>query len=319
MKDVGVAIVAYNSDGVIGECLDACLRFGLTRIVVVDNSAQEGTRAAALARPGVQLLQNADNKGFAGAVNQAMRLLETPMVLILNPDTIVLGGIEPLVQELHDPAVGIAGGMLLGAEGQPQVGFSLRRFPTPAALSFEVLGWNRLFPGNAVNRSYRCFDLRLDRAQDAEQPAGAFLLLSRQAWERAGGFDEKFHPVWFEDVDYCYRLARLGYRIRYSPNARAHHFGGHSVGRLPRKCQQLYWYGSLLRYAAKHFQPAGRRVVCAAVVIGSVPRMFFGAVFERSLAPFVVFATVLRLAVGCMIAGRVQDIGVSQEVGTAVG
>jgi N-acetylglucosaminyl-diphospho-decaprenol L-rhamnosyltransferase len=239
--------------------------------------------------------------------------------LILNPDAVLLDGIEPLVDELSDPNVGAAAGLLQSAEGKAQTGFTVRRFPTPAALSFEVLGWNRLFPWNPVNRNYRCLGLSLDSASDIEQPAGAFLLIRRAAWHRIGGFDERFEPVWFEDVDFCLRLNRNGYRIRFVPQVRAQHTGGHSVARISSTCQQLYWYGSLLRYAAKHFRPAGKRAVCAAVVIGSVPRMFLGALLQRSLKPFAVFGNVIRLAGRCLVSGRVQEIGESQEVGTVVG
>ncbi len=319
MKDVGVAIVAYNSDGVIGNCLDSCLALGLTRIVVVDNASTDATREAVLRRQGVQLLSNSSNRGFAGGVNQAIRLLETSLVLILNPDTVLLDNLDTLRNEFADPKVGAAAGLLENASGQAQRGFTIRSFPTPTALAFEILGWNRLFPSNPVNRSYRCLGLPLDTPCDVEQPAGAFLLVRRAAWQGIGGFDERFQPVWFEDVDFCLRLDRSGYRIRFIPGVRAQHIGGHSVARMSSKCQQLYWYGSLLKYAAKHFRPAGTRAVCAAVLLGSVPRMLVGVLLQRSLKPLAVFGNVIRLAGRCLVSGRVQEIGVSQEIGTAVG
>ncbi|MCX6623516.1 MAG: glycosyltransferase family 2 protein [Acidobacteria bacterium] len=319
MKAVGVAIVAYNCEGVIGDCLDACLARGLSRIAVIDNASSDATRETVLQRPGVQLVANASNRGFAGGVNQAMKLLETPVVLVLNPDAVLLDRIDALVTELADPHVGAAAGLLQDADGKAQMGFTVRRFPTPAALSLEALGWNRLFPGNPVNRNYRCLGLSLDSVSDVEQPAGAFLLIRREAWQRIGGFDERFEPVWFEDVDFCLRLHRSGYRIRLVPGVRAQHAGGHSVARMSSKCQQLYWYGSLLRYAAKHFRPAGKRAVCAAVVVGSVPRMLLGALRQRSLEPLAVFGNVIRLAGRCLVSGRVQEIGVSREIGAAVG
>lgn len=319
MKDIGVAIVAYNSDSVIGDCLDACLAQGLSRIAVIDNASRDRTREVVLRRPGVQFVANTVNRGFSGGVNQAMNLLETPWVLILNPDAVLLDGIGPLVAELAEPHVGAVAGVLQNADGTVQSGFTVRRFPTPAALAFEALGLNRLFPRNPVNRNYRCLDLILDQPTDVQQPAGAFLLVRREAWRRIGGFDERFQPVWFEDVDFCLRLTRSGYRIRLVPGVHARHAGGHSVARMSLKCQQLYWYGSLLKYAAKHFRPAAKRAVCAAVVFGSVPRMFIGVLIQRSFRPLAVFGSVIRLAGRCLVSGRVQEIGVSQEVGTAVG
>ncbi len=75
-----------------------------------------------------------------------------------------------------------------------------------------MLGLNRLWPGNPVNRRYRCLDLDLEAAADVEQPAGAFLLIRRDAWQALGGFDEGFHPIWFEDVDFLKRARDAGYR-----------------------------------------------------------------------------------------------------------
>jgi GT2 family glycosyltransferase len=54
-----------------------------------------------------------------------------------------------------------------------------------------------------------------------EQPAGAFLMTRRDVWDQLGGFDQDFHPVWFEDVDFCRRAAEAGYRIQYVPRVRA--------------------------------------------------------------------------------------------------
>ncbi len=96
----------------------------------------------------------------------------------------------------------------------PQSGFTIRRFPTPAALIFELFGINRLWPSNPVNRHYRYLDRDLDQPGPVEQPAGAFLMTRRDVWESLHGFDESFHPVWFEDVDYCKRASGSGYQIR---------------------------------------------------------------------------------------------------------
>lgn len=319
MTDVGVAIVTHNSDGVIGACLDACLAHGLTRIVVIDNASSDATREIVLRRPAVQWVANTANGGFARGVNQAMRILETPLVLVLNPDVVLLDRLDPLLREFATPAVGAVCGLLEDAGGTPQRGFTVRRFPTPATLAFEVLGWNRLFPSNPVNRSYRCLGLPFDASCDVEQPAGAFLLTRRDAWQQIGGFDERFEPVWFEDVDFCLRLNQEGYRIRFCPGVRAQHAGGHSVGKISRKCQQLYWYGSLLKYAAKHFRPAGKRVVCAAVVIGSLSRMLAGGLLQRSCEPLGVYWGVIRLAGKYLVSSSRKEIEVSREIGAAIG
>ena len=134
----------------------------------------------------------------------------------------------------------------------------------------------------------------------AEQPAGAFLLFSRQAWLSVGGFDEGFMPVWFEDVDFCKRVRQAGFRILYEPAAVASHTGGHSVGLLAPGNRHKYWYGNLLKYAARHFGIIQFRVICAAVALGAFLRAagetprggwkafrMYGVVFRHACRQFI--------------------------------
>jgi hypothetical protein len=200
MKGIGAIVVTYNSEAEIGPCLDAALRH-TERVVVVDNASSDGTLGEVRKRPGVSLISNAENRGFAAAANQGMKALDVPFLLLLNPDAALETGVEPLAEACGQTGVGASAGKLVDVEGRPQSGFSVRRLPTPAALAFEVLGLNRIWRRNPVNRRYRCLDLDLDTPADVEQPAGAFLMIRRDVWQELGGFDEQFHPVWFEDVD----------------------------------------------------------------------------------------------------------------------
>jgi hypothetical protein len=216
----------------------------------------------------------------------------------------LVSGLDALVSQLSHAGVGAAGGKLLGDNGQWQAGFMVRRLPTPLTLAFETLGLNRLWPGNPVNRRYRCFDLDPDAEASVEQPPGAFLMIRRDVWRQLGGFDECFYPVWFEDVDFARRLAEAGYTVRYSPSTVAKHSGGHSVNQLPRPTRDLHWYGSLLVYAGKHFARGGRLLVCASVVVGSVVRMVLALSRERPLEAFHSCARIMRLAGARFLSGR---------------
>ena len=87
-----------------------------------------------------------------------------------------------------------AGGLLEGSDGSAQVGFFARSLPTPTTLIFEVLGVNRAWRRNPVNRRYRLLDMRLDAASDVQQPAGALLLLRRDALAAVGGTGRAIPP-----------------------------------------------------------------------------------------------------------------------------
>jgi GT2 family glycosyltransferase len=306
MPPIGIVIVTYNSGAVIGPCLDAALRSGAA-VVVVDNASSDGTRGEVVSR-GVRLLTNDSNLGFAKAVNQGFAVFDCPYVLLLNPDAVLSSSLEPLRAACDLPGAAGAGGLLLDAKGRPQIGFMVRQLPTPAMLAMESLLLNRLWPGNPINVAYR--GLKLDYAvqQRVEQPAGAFVLIRRAVWEELGGFDERFWPLWFEDVDFCRRALDRGYCFYFEPSVVAIHTGAHSIPALALEMRRVYWYRSLLGYATKHFRSRGARGVCLAVITGSFLRAAVEAALERSLRPFATYSKVVRLASRLLI-GEVRQTG----------
>ncbi len=305
MSEVSVVVVTYNSEQVIGSCLESCRGYP---VIVVDNASVDGTLSEVRRFPHTRVIANAVNRGFAAGVNQGVRDCETEFILLLNPDVTLLTGIAALVARFDEERVAAGTGQLVGEDGRPQEGFGIRGFPTPVTLVFEVLGLNRIFPWNPVNRRYREIVRNVDAAGEVDQPAGAFLLFRKALWETLGGFDESFFPVWFEDVDFCKRAKEAGYRLVYEPSVRARHTGGHSVRALPGECRELYWYVSLLRYASKHFRPLGFRLVSAAVVAGAVPRALIGTVAGGGAALAATYCRVMRFAGGCLVSGQFPEL-----------
>ena len=250
--DVAAVIVTYYSARQIEECLRS-LR-GVAEIVVVDNNSKDETcKIVRRTAPEATLIMNSRNRGFAGAVNQGIAATNSPLVLLLNPDSHLKTPLDAMVESCLGTRVGAAGGKLVDANGAPQRGFNVRALPTPAALAAECLGLNRMWPSNPVNRRYRRFDLDPDKSQDVEQPAGAFLMLRREVLESIGYLDDAFYPLWFEDVDLCCRILRAGYKIRYTPKCQAIHHGAHSVAAMTAEQRHLAWYGNLIRFIDKHF------------------------------------------------------------------
>jgi len=301
MSDIGIIIVTYNSAAEIGACLEAALASG-AETIVVDNASRDGT-IAEVARRGVRLIANSENRGFAGAVNQGFGALNSPYVLLLNPDAVIQTSLEPLRQACDLPGAAGAGGKLLDASGRPQVGFMVRGLPTPATLALEALLLNRIWPGNPVNRRYRCLDWDSSTCSKVEQPAGAFLMVRRAVWQELGGLDESFFPLWFEDVDFCRRIRDRGFSLYYIPEAVAKHTGGHSVPNLPLEMRLIYWYRGLLRYSAKHFGPFAFRAVCLAVVTGSFLRGIAESALHCSFKPMAAYGKVAGLAARSLFSG----------------
>jgi GT2 family glycosyltransferase len=298
---------------VILSCLDALAEMAPDVVAtVVDNASADRTVELVRQRPGVRLLANLENRGFAGAANQGFAAAVGDPILLLNPDVRLRTPLTPLIEACREH--GLAAGQLTAPDGRAQAGFTIRRFPTAASLALELLGINRLWPDNPVNRRYRYLDRDLNREGPVEQPAGAFLMARRDVWERLGGFDQDFHPVWFEDVDFCHRAADAGHQAQYVPQVRAEHLGGHSVRKLPSARMEQYWYVSLLSYAAKHYRPWPYRGVCLAAVLSTVPRTVAGIVRERNLNPVVSGCKIIRLAVRRLVS-RTQPAQWSRRTG----
>jgi GT2 family glycosyltransferase len=277
-------IVTYNSCTSIGPCLEA-LAGEDCEIVVVDNASHDDTVARVeefVAWHPVRLVANPENLGFASAVNQGARESSGDVFLMLNPDAAAEpGAVKALLQYLETTGAAAGGGALLESDGQPARGFAFRQLPTLAALLCEVLLVNQVWQHNPVNRRFRCLDAEYSQPQEVEQPAGACLAITRAAWESIGGFDEQFFPVWFEDVDLCKRLLERHGKIMYCPAARFLHSGGHSVGQLPFRDKQMFWYGNMLRYARKHFSSGQVATLRAGIIAGMLLRSLAALIGAR--------------------------------------
>ena len=110
-------------------------------------------------------------------------------------------------------------------------------------------------------------------------------MFRRSIWDELGGFNESFWPIWFEDVDFCFRAVAAGHKPWFIPQVSASHLGGHSINKVDTSSKQLYWYDNLLRYAELHFGNNAVRILCLAGAIGAIPRALMGMVQERSLRP----------------------------------
>lgn len=267
-RRIAAVIVAFHSRTELPACL-AALRGIVAQAVVVCNDAGESAGPDLRQRHAwVTWIDNPVNAGFAAAVNQGLAATQAEYVLLLNPDCEVLSDLAPMIDACDTPGVAGAGGLLVDADGTPQIGFFARSLPSAWALACEALGINRLWRRNPVNRRYRLLDLDPQVECEVEQPAAAFLMLRRDASEALAGMDERFRPAWWEDVDLCRRLADAGYSLRFVPRAVARHVGGHSVKSLSVQRRLQAWYGGMLRYSEKHHSPGGYRRVRIAVLVG---------------------------------------------------
>ena len=271
---VSVLIVSWNARDWLARCLRAVVDTP-HEIIVVDNASADGS-AAMVARdfPAVRLVASSENLGFAGGVNRARHLASSPFLLLLNPDTQAApGAIDRLADTVAaDAGIGAAAGRLVDADGRTQAGFNIRRFPTLASLAADLLLIDHVWPDNPASRRYYARDVDLDASTDVEQPAAACLLVRAELFDRLGGMDERFHPAWFEDVDFCHRLRDSGARIRFEPAATFVHRGGVARDTLGAAAFSRTFHRNLLRYVRKHHGLGPELVVRAMLSAGMLPR-----------------------------------------------
>jgi len=216
-------------------------------LCVVDNGGTTSSLQKSHSTP--TWLHPPSNLGFAGGINAGVRATDnswSPWLLLLNPDTRVdLEALEQLAESAvnwheQEPRLAMIAPRLINAEGSAdQFGWQLRPLTKPRHLFAQCLFLSR--PRGP----------RVEPANGAlvEQPAAAALLVRRDALEQVGGFDERFFPAWFEDVDLAYRLRDGDFVGRYLRTAQVHHDGGASVPSLGFARFLRVYYRNLQNFA----------------------------------------------------------------------
>ena len=253
--DCSVVIVNYHSDEVLAECLASLAKTAggvEVEVIVVDNGATLAGGGFRERSPGVRLVENPGNVGFARAANQGIRLARGRHVLCLNPDTVVHDGALAAMTGHLDahPRVGAVGARLLESDGSLQ--YSCRRFPGYATILFGRYALlTRLFPGNTGSRDYLYLDWDHRTVRAVDWVSGACLMVRREVLEGVGGLDEGFF-LFVEDMDWCRRIRDAGWTVAYLPDAVVTHHIGISRGVVPAR---VVWarHRGMLRYVRKHF------------------------------------------------------------------
>jgi GT2 family glycosyltransferase len=228
---VSVIIVSFNTREILRECLQSVLEEtkGLTtEILVVDNNSSDGSAEMVEKDfPGVVLMRSGVNLGFGSANNLALAKADGRYYVLLNSDAFFQPGALAIAIRHMDahPECGLAGGLLVGREGELQ----------PSARSFHTLLDDALtFTGLASRYPKSKFFGHFDRtwadpyeAAEVDWVPGAFCIVRPAALARMGLFNPAFF-LYFEEVDLCMRIKLAGYKVWYWPDVRVVHIGGES-------------------------------------------------------------------------------------------
>lgn len=233
--DLSIIIANYNTAHYLNACINsiketspAWLRY---EIIVVDNDSTDGS--AALVRDAhrdVVLIANDRNAGFSAANNRGVRASQGPLLLFLNPDTVVhphtLGTMIHIMDGM--PCVGAATCRVILPDGGLDDG-AHRGFPTPWNALCYFSGAYKLFPRSRFLAGYTLDWMDMDMVHEVDALVGAFMFVRWEAGDQIGWWDEDYF-FYGEDLDFCFKLKEAGWKILYVPDVSITHYKGASAG-----------------------------------------------------------------------------------------
>ncbi|HVY08703.1 MAG TPA: glycosyltransferase family 2 protein [Mycobacteriales bacterium] len=247
-----MVIVTYGRPEMVRRCLQSLTTPHASpqlNITVVDNASPDETPdVVARNFPSVRLIRRDTNDGFAVANNEALRLATSPYILVLNPDTeVTQATIHHLTEVLgQHPDIGVLGCRLLLNDGSPD--HAAKRFipsPRDALVYFasRLVGERR---GRYVATSVGEFDFA-----DVDAVNGAFMLIRAAALDQVGLLDERYF-MYGEDLDWCVRFRKAGWRVCYDGTVSALHVKGGSAGKRRNLKLAYHFHRSMAIFFGDH-------------------------------------------------------------------
>lgn len=235
--DLSIIIVAYNSTDTIVGCVNSILETTVDHsfeIIISDNSENEETKRVVLEHfkdnEKVIYIHNDKNYGFSKGNNIGIKKSSGKYLLFLNPDTkMYLKTIDGMVEfAKQHPDCGAATCYMKLPDGSLDDA-SHRGFPTPFRALSHFSGLSKIFPRSKKFGGYNLTYLNLSKTHEIDALAGSFMIVPREIGEKLGWWDEDFF-FYGEDIDFCYRIKEVGYKVYFVPQFEALHMKGVSSG-----------------------------------------------------------------------------------------
>jgi GT2 family glycosyltransferase len=273
--DLSIVIVNWNTCGLLRDCLASVekhLSGVRAEVIVVDNASIDGSVDMVKRRfPKVNLIVNAENRGFAAANNQAFEHASGKYVLLLNSDTLVHGDVLSRSMEYLDanPGVGMMGCKVLNGDGSTQLTCS--QFPTFTNLLIQTLAANRL--KSSFFSRYQMLHWARDDEREVEVISGCYLMVRSQVIDEIGYLDEAFF-CYGEETDWCRRCREAGWKLKFAPVGTITHFGSGTTRKLNHKRDLMLSEGTI-RLHLKHNGPLSAAIVWMLLLVFNCSRSVF--------------------------------------------
>jgi GT2 family glycosyltransferase len=226
MTDVSIIIITWKMKSLIQRLLSTIseLSHGFSyEIIVIENNSQDGTiEMIEESFKDVCLIKNATNLGVAKARNQGLKIAKGRFILILDADMeLIENSIEKMINYMDENKnIGLLGSKLIAANGALQ--FSCKRFPNLFALIARRLEMIPFIRNSKTLNNHLMKDWIHDSIKEVDYLIGACQLIRRDVITKIGYYDDNifYGP---EDIDYCLRVWRAGWKVVYFPNTQIIH------------------------------------------------------------------------------------------------
>ena len=198
-------------------------------------------------------MENNENRGFAAANNQGIKIAAGRYLLLLNPDTIILeGAIQKAIKyaDIHAEAAVVGCQVWLNSTEIQKTCF---QFPSLRNIVVQLSGLHRIFSNSRIinKETYGWWDRRTPMEVDVI--SGMFMLVRKIAIEKIGMMDEAYF-VYAEETDWCYRFRQAGWKCLFTPDARIIHVHGGSNSTAQVKIKMfVQMQKSILIFMRKHY------------------------------------------------------------------
>lgn len=240
-----IVVVSYNTAAHIESCLLSLLQLDYPRaeIIVVDNGSTDGSVELIRSRfPDVELVELGENKGFAGGASVGLFMASGDILATVNPDVqLDAGWLQAMVETLDAyPDAGIVGSKIFYPDRR-----TLQH--AGGTVHYPLATTEHMGRGETDHGQY-------DQPRMVSFVTGAALAMRRDVGRALSFFDESLYPVFFEDVDLCWRAQREGWRTLYQPKAVAYHNESVTYDRRSA-LYYTYYHANRLRFVVKHYTP----------------------------------------------------------------
>ena len=249
--DLSIIILTYNSDQITLDAIQSIeenypeeVTDGSFEIIVPDNASSHATAEAINEyhkKSKIKTLQyndNGGNIGFSAGNNKGIPYAKGKYVLFLNSDTIVYPKTLTYMLDFmrSHPDAGAASCKLINKDGA--LDFNCHRgFPTPWASFCYFSGLQRLFPHSKRFAGYTQGWKDLKTTHEVDAIEGAFMIMPYEVGKKVGWWDEDYF-FYGEDLQFCYDIRKLGYKIYYIGEVSIMHIGGATSG-IKKKTQNI--------------------------------------------------------------------------------